>query len=269
MAKDTYRQIIEKIFFDRYTEGAHQVNFDRTDITAAASDLGINPPKNLGDLVYTYRYRRELPESILKAAPGDAPYWVIRSRGAAEYRFCAVEWNAVTPASNRSITKIPDSTPGFIEKYALTDEQSLLAKVRYNRLVDIFLSLTCYSLQSHLRTQVDGVQIETDELYVGVDQRGAHYAIPMQAKGGTDKLGIVQIEQDFALCRSRFESLIPIPVAAQFLTDNKIALFQFEQDEAENLSISKEVHYQLVESEALKDSEIEAYSRRRGDFGGQ
>ena len=44
------------------------------------------------------------------------------------------------------MTKIPDSTPGLIALYALTDEQSLLAKLRYNRLIDIFTQLTCYTL---------------------------------------------------------------------------------------------------------------------------
>ena len=43
-------------------------------------------------------------------------------------------------------TKIPDATPGIIAKYASTDEQGLLAKLRYNRLLDILTGTTCYSL---------------------------------------------------------------------------------------------------------------------------
>lgn len=121
MAKDRYRAIIEKLFFDKYVEGAHEVDFDRDDIVAAALALGVAPPKNLGDVVYSYRYRNDLPPAIAAVAPPDAPYWVIRSRGAAEYRFCAVRWNTVTPSPNRSITKIPDSTPGFIERKICAD----------------------------------------------------------------------------------------------------------------------------------------------------
>ena len=45
--------------------------------------------------------------------------------------------------------KIPDATPGIVQKYALADEQALLAKLRYNRLLDIFTGVTCYSLQNH------------------------------------------------------------------------------------------------------------------------
>ena len=74
----------------------------------------------------------------------------------------------------------------IIVRYSLTDEQALLAKVRYNRLVDIFTGVTCYSLQNHLRTTVSEIgQIETDEIYVGVDRRGAQYVFPVQAKGRT------------------------------------------------------------------------------------
>ena len=70
--------------------------------------------------------------------------------------------------------------------------------------IDIFTGITCYSLQSHLRTSVPDIgQVETDELYVGVDTSGCQYVIPVQAKGGSDALNIVQIEQDIALCESK------------------------------------------------------------------
>ena len=102
-------------------------------------------------------------------------------------------------------TKIPDATPGIIEKYALGDEQALLAKLRYNRLIDVFTGVTCYSLQSHLRTSVTGIgQVETDEIYIGLDRKGSHYIFPVQAKGGRDRQSIVQIEQDCAICKAKF-----------------------------------------------------------------
>ena len=69
--------------------------------------------------------------------------------------------------------------------------------MRYNRLVDIFLGITTYSLQNHLRTTVAGVgQIEIDEVDVGVDKFGRQFVVPVQAKGGSDKHGVVQTQQD-------------------------------------------------------------------------
>ena len=129
------------------------------------------------------------------------------------------------------ITKVPDATPGIVARYALTDEQALLAKLRYNRLVDVFTGVTCYSIQNHLRTTVRSIgQIETDEIYVGVDRRGAHFILPVQAKGRADQIGVVQIEQDLALCDEQFPNLIARPIAAQFMDDDGIALFEFARD---------------------------------------
>lgn len=83
-----------------------------------------------------------------------------------------------------STTKVPDATPGVVAKYAFSDGQALVAKVRYNRLVDILSGLACYSLQNHLRTTASKMgQVETDELYIGFDKKGMHYAIPVQPKG--------------------------------------------------------------------------------------
>lgn len=50
---------------------------------------------------------------------------------------------------------------------------------------------------------------------------------PVQAKGGKDKLSIVQIEQDHALCAHKFPNLCR-PIAAQFIHQDLIALFDFE-----------------------------------------
>ena len=47
-APNRYSALIEKIFFDRFADGARQLEFERVDIESAASDLGIKLPKNLG-----------------------------------------------------------------------------------------------------------------------------------------------------------------------------------------------------------------------------
>jgi len=58
------------------------------------------------------------------------------------------------------------------------------------------------NLPTNLRTTVKEMgQVETDELYVGIDQRGVQYVFPVQAKGRTDQLGVVQIEQFCYVCR--------------------------------------------------------------------
>ncbi len=168
----------------------------------------------------------------------------------------------LSPTQNLVETKILDATPGIITKYALGDEQALLAIVRFNRLIDIFTGLACYSLQNHLRTTVPEMgQVEVDEIYIGVDKRGAHYIIPVQAKGHNDNLGIVQIEQDFALAAAKFPTLKCKSIAAQFMNNGAIALFEMELNK-ERIEIASEKHYRLVSADQLSDDELSSYASR-------
>ncbi|MDX1992354.1 MAG: endonuclease [bacterium] len=259
--QNRYNQIIERIFFDHYVEGAEEVLFERTDIERVAQSLGINLPKNLGDVIYSFRYRTLLPQTIGSKAP-EGKTWIIRPAGRALYKFVAVIDRPLVPQELLAQTKIPDATPGIVAKYSLNDEQALLAKVRYNRLIDIFTGVTCYSLQNHLRTTVSGLgQVETDEIYVGIDRRGAQYVFPVQAKGGVDRLSIVQIEQDFAVCAQKFPNLICRAIAAQFMEDEVIALFRFEMGE-EGVRLIDEKHYRLVPPDAITPVDLNTYSQR-------
>jgi hypothetical protein len=255
-----YAQIIESIFSEGFEKGATEVEFDRKDFVNHAERLGIEIPKNLGDVVYSFRYRVPLPESIRENAP-EGLVWIIRSAGRSKYKFVAVKQALVVPTDRMVETKLPDSTPGVIVKWALNDEQALLAMLRYNRLIDIFSGVTCYSLQNHLRTTAPGFgQVETDEVYIGLDRSGAQYVFPVQAKGGSDQISIVQIEQDFALCADKFPALICRPVAAQFIGEHRIALFDFEESD-DGVAIRSEKHYRLVPEAEVSAEDLARYRR--------
>src|SRR5688572_26735722 len=173
-----YSKIIEKVFFNNYKKGSSKVEFLREEIEKIASGLKIKLPKNLGDIIYSFRFRNELPEKIKKLAP-KGKEWLIKLSGRGRYAFWLEDELILAPNDSLTFTKMLDSTPGIINKYSLTDEQAILAILRYNRMIDTFLGITCYSLQSHLRTTVPALgQVETDEVYIGVDKRGAHYVIP-------------------------------------------------------------------------------------------
>ena len=187
------------------------IEFVRDEITEAAAALNLPLPKNLGDVIYTFRYRAPLPESILATAP-DGRTWIIEPAGIGRYRFIA-----------------------------------------------------CYSLQNHFRTTVPGMgQIETDEIYVGVDKRGAHHVLPVQAKGDRDKLNRVQIEQDIAMCADKLPDLVCRPIGTQWMNDDLVALFEFEKAE-ENLRIVAEKHYRLVPPNSVTTSDLRRYGERLAD----
>ncbi|MFZ0913079.1 MAG: DNA methyltransferase [Candidatus Korobacteraceae bacterium] len=259
--KNVYTAMIERIFASKYKSGMREVDFERGELARVAEELKVELPKNLGDLIYSFRYRAALPESI-QAKAGEGETWIIRPTGRGRYRFVLVRNRPIAPNENMALTKVPDATPGVVAKYALSDEQALLAKLRYNRLVDIFTGVACYSLQNHLRTTAPNIgQVETDEVYIGVDKKGAQYVFPIQAKGGTDKLSIVQIEQDVAVCATKFPALICRPIGAQFMTEGVIALFEFEESE-DGIVISAEKHYKLVPPEEVTDSDLARYRER-------
>jgi len=260
-APNRYSRIVERIFEDRFKPGATAVPFSREDIVEAARALGIKLPKNLGDVLYSFRFRTELPPSITGKAP-TGKVWILRPAGRGQYSFFATKVAVFGPRIGASVTKVPDSTPGLIDRYAQSDEQALLAKLRYNRLVDVFTGITCYSLQSHLRTTVEDLgQIETDEVYVGLDRSGAHYVLPVQAKAKNDRHNVVQIESDIAMCAEKFPGLVAKPLGAQFMEGGVIAMFEFENG-PEGVAIVSEQHYRLVRPADLTLEEIEIYRKR-------
>lgn len=256
--QNRYQLLIEGVFFDGYRKGSMQFEWAREDLEAKAKQLEIKLPKNLGDVIYAIRYRSELPQRILATQPKGLE-WIIEGAGTARYRFRLVSATRIIPSENLVTIGIPDATPELIRAYALDDEQALLAVVRYNRLIDTFLGLTTYSLQNHLRTTVQGIgQIEIDELYFGLDRNGCHYAIPVQAKGGKDQIGVVQTSQDIAFVAQKFPGMRCRAISAQFMTDGSVAMFELTL-QAGDVKIVQERHYRLVPASKLDNRAIQDY----------
>lgn len=255
-----YAEIISTVFRKHYRKGATKIAFERDEFAAIAEAKGMAIPKNLGDTIYSFKYRTSMPASIAEtASPGFE--WIIVGAGRSKYEFRLVRPLDISPRANKLVIKIPDATPEIIGAYALGDEQALLAKVRYNRLIDVFLGITASSLQNHLRTTVKTIgQIEIDELYVGLDRNGRQYVVPVQAKGGKDKHGRQQTEQDIVCCREKFPSLICRPVSAQFVSKNKIAMFELAE-QGGDIRIVLEEHYELVPASSISDEDLMLYSR--------
>ena len=260
-SENRYRALVKKIFLDRYVKGAKEVAFERKDLEEAATSLKIVLPKNLGDVIYSIRYRTPMPKEVLDTQPKGME-WIVEGTGRAQYSFKLVRINRIVPNPSLVKIKIPDATPEIISAYAISDEQALLAKLRYNRLIDIFLGISTYSLQNHLRTTVKGVgQIEIDEIYVGIDRQGRQYIMPVQAKGGNDQLSVVQTKQDLLCCDAKYPDLICRSISAQFMPDDSIAMFELTISE-EQVKVVEERHYLLVPREEITSEDLKSYARR-------
>ena len=251
-----YEQIINHIWDEHFRDG--MTEFVRREIIEAkeivAPELDLNP----GDVPYSYRYRRALPAKILATQP-QGLHWIIEGAGRSRYRFRLVPANRIVPNPALATIAIPDATPELIRAYTLDDEQALLAIVRYNRLIDTFLGLTTYSLQNHLRTTVKGIgQIEIDELYVGLDKRGCHYLIPVQAKGGRDQISVVQTTQDIRFVEQRFPGLLCRAISAQFMEAGIVALFELTLQDSQ-VRVVEERHFKLVPADRIDPVAIRNY----------
>jgi len=259
-----YQQLIEEIFLRNYEKGATVVAFDRDELVDCAKALKMKLPKNLGDVIYSFRYRNPLPESVVATATEERE-WIIGGAGRGRYEFRQVKINRIVPSEQLIAIKIPDATPEIVLAHALSDEQALLAKVRYNRLIDVFLGVAAYSLQNHLRTTAKGVgQIEIDEIYVAIDRHGRQFVLPVQAKGGTDQLGVVQTAQDIACCEEKYPNLICRAISTQFIDNDLIAMFELAiQDDF--VKVVQEKHYKLVPGADISDKDLKLYNKTAVD----
>jgi hypothetical protein len=227
--------------------GGTGFEFPRDAITAAATKLGMVLPKNLGDIVYAFRYRAEFPAAIRELAPAGKK-WIIAGAGRSKYLARIIDDVCVSPNTALQPIKMPDVTPPNIRAYAGSDEQQLLSRLRENELIGLFVGMKLWSHQNHLRTTVKGIgQIEIDEIYLGIDKYGVQHVVPVQAKRNADKHGIVQTLQDIRYCKAQYPYHVCIPVSVQFMAEGDvIAMFRLEEDtEKDSIRVIEEIHYVL------------------------
>src|SRR5258708_30733817 len=81
-----YSAIIGTIFKRHYKPGKTQFEFSRDEFVEIAKSLEIALPKNLGDTIYSFRFRTALPSDIVGTAPKGRE-WGIELAGKGVYRF--------------------------------------------------------------------------------------------------------------------------------------------------------------------------------------
>ena len=81
-----YSAIIGTIFKNHYKPGKTQFEFSRDEFVEIARSLNIALPKNLGDTIYSFRFRTALPPEIVATA-SKGMEWGIELAGKGQYRF--------------------------------------------------------------------------------------------------------------------------------------------------------------------------------------
>ena len=91
-----YQSLINLIFFKHWKKGVREFVFERHEIESGAKHLKIVLPKNIGDAVYSMRYRTPLPKSVAQTQPKGFE-WVIEGAGRSKYRFKLVPMARIRP----------------------------------------------------------------------------------------------------------------------------------------------------------------------------
>jgi hypothetical protein len=78
------------------------------------------------------------------------------------------------------------------------------------------------------------------------------------AKGGSDRHAAVQTQQDIAYCATKFPNLICRAVSAQFMSGDRIAMFELVLQDDE-IRVAEEKHYQLVSSASISLEDLQSY----------
>jgi hypothetical protein len=251
-AEDTSRnrdEVMRWVFEKNYKLGAAAVPFTmdqiRQAIAVVARTRRAYKENNVADVRYQYTSGRQaLPEAINRLGP-----WIIVGRGKARYAFVKL---AASPAiriqDDLLPILLPSATPEIVLEYAGGDEQGLLAKVHYNRLLDIFLQITCYHLQNHWRTSIKNKgQCEIDDLYVGLNINGKQFVIPVEAKCANESLSKTQIVQMIDFAQDRYPKLIIRPVGVQEIKDGSLVLIEFTPAaHPDEIKIKEMRRYKLV-----------------------
>ena len=250
-ALSQYDEVILSVFSHHYREGAKYLKFQKDELADACRKYGITV-RNIPDIIYTYRTgRRMLPPKILATG-----HWAIApaGRGAYAFRLLRNPPHFDIPFKDYAPVDIYNAIPEVVEGLLRRDEQSLLTRILYNRLVDIFTGLTCFHIQNHHRSFVaDMGEVELDSLYVGMDKKGALYVLPIEAKSQAESemIGRIQVSQMAKLVRQDFSRLSRRVLAVKDLADGTIAMVEFDDhEEPDDFGIVSVSRFRLIRREA-------------------
>jgi len=126
-----YIRVMKELFARHSAKTSEEFEWSRKEIKEIASHLGVKEPDNLGDNIYSIRHGREaLPQDLLNLAL--PRHWLLLPNGKGKYKFVKAKNGPFAPDTTLRAIKMPNSTPQIVERYALGDEQAVLARIRYN-----------------------------------------------------------------------------------------------------------------------------------------
>ncbi len=253
-------KLVERVFFLNYGPGLTAFTFNGDDIADAACAIGLDLTEEGIDPENAIGRHFDLPQTVRETQPNGSE-WVIEMRAPGKYVAKLVRESRLLPQARVPLVKLPDATPQIVTSCVLSEEQSLLSKIRYNRLVDLFLGVVAHPLENRPRAPLHEYgEIEIGEVYVGIDRDGCQVVVPVRAKGAHDPASITRAQQDLRCCMEQFPRLQCRGISAQYIGKDSIALFELTLVGGE-VRVVDERHYQLAPAQAISENELEHYRR--------
>ena len=248
-----YEDTIIQVFNNKLDDGYNteeEIPFDRTDLQKAMDELDITV-RNVPDIPYAYRSRRQLPDSLKEHGYNAI---ILDDQGSADavYLFTKTEQLIEVPDEfDQTYVTTAEDLPEPVQAYIGKDEQGVLTQVRYTGLLDDFTGMDTYHLQSHLRMRVRNREAELDDFYVGVDEEDEHHALAVEAKGVGETLNKNQLIRNTRGIEQNSKFPNSVRTIAVKIDDNDFFyLFEFdvyEEDDEDKIEMERAWRYKFEE----------------------
>lgn len=149
---------------------------------------------------------------------------------------------------------IIDVTPRAVLEHTIGAVDLLLARVRYNKLIDRLLKCVAHSLHTDLTycSRTFG-EITVGEVYHAVNKRGAEFVVAVQANTTSPSFGPDQAELDLEVCEELFPDLAPrfVHVELEHFSWGDVVVMYSLRNNKRGIQFDDEGHYRLVSSETV------------------
>ncbi|MEP4699615.1 MAG: hypothetical protein ABJZ79_00570, partial [Parasphingorhabdus sp.] len=209
------------------------------------ADLHLELPTTLGDISYSYRNRKPLPEVISRTAP-DGYEWKMELVGRSAYAFLLRRIMHLEADPDAIVSKALDQTPGALLDLVPTQSGKADLVLRSGDLLAQFLSLDLEHVHSQLRTTLGGNgQIEISALFAECGKDEITTVVPVHIQTEKGSLQANKILRNLSYASIQFPNTPCRAVVVQVLDHNVLALFEIEK-EFDELRIVQEHHVRLI-----------------------
>ena len=139
---------VDYLMKNNFINSLTPISFERTDILEICAKEFGKAPKNLGDIIYSLRYRLDYLSTYDYLLEKDYT-WTLLSTGIGKYELSPLKKLRIPSLESEDIIYIKDNTPKHIHELRPLNDQSLLMKIIQNDILNEFLQDDLVFLQAH------------------------------------------------------------------------------------------------------------------------